>query len=259
MALEQIKVEMQESMGNDRTIAEAAWTSTIDEIRKKTRQWSDVDKVVSFLIEHGHTSPLEQVVFRFHFRMPIFTSRQFLRYRMMSPNEMSGRYRTMPNEYYKPPQDILDITGKFADPLQFVKEYNDLMEVEYTFYKSWLDRAKEAQKIGVISNKEYKRLREVVRGPLGTAFFTEIVCTMNLHCFIHILSQRLAHDAQLEFQYMAQQMLKEVIKQGNVSIAIKNVAKKRGWMDHYEKATKQAIEDESNALGQPSWQWGETD
>jgi thymidylate synthase (FAD) len=236
MALDQIKVELQERMGTDRTIAEAAWTSTTDEIRKAAKQYKDVKRVVEFLIEHGHTSPLEQVVFRFHYRIPIFTSRQFLRYRMMSPNEMSGRYRTMPNDYYTVPQDISDIVGKFADPLEYVAEYDAMMTAEYAFYDFWLKRAKEAEKVGVISNDEYKRFREVQRGPLGTAFFTEIVCTMNLHCLQHILTQRLAKEAQKEIQTMAYKMLKEVIIENNVPIALKAMAEKKGWLDKYELA-----------------------
>lgn len=236
MAFDQIVVELQDSMGTDRVIAEAAWTSTIDEVRKKARSIKDVDRVVKFLIRESHTSPLEQVFFRFHIRMPIFVSRQFLRYRMMSPNEMSGRYRTLPSEFYGVPDDVLSIVSKFADEDMYKQDYDAVFDAEYRFYKFWLDMAKKAERSGVISNEEYKRFREVDRAVLGTGFFTEVVVSMNLHSLQNVLRQRLAHDSQREHQDMALKMLKEVIKRGNVPIALYEIAKERGFVEKYFQA-----------------------
>ena len=54
--------------GTLRTIAESAWISTIDEIKAKDRDDESVEKVVRFLVENNHTSPLECVTLRFSWR-----------------------------------------------------------------------------------------------------------------------------------------------------------------------------------------------
>tara|TARA_B100000579_G_C22837656_1_gene859714 strand:+ start:1029 stop:2006 length:978 start_codon:yes stop_codon:yes gene_type:complete len=51
--------------GNMRSIADSAWISTMSEARAKSRTDEDVDRVVSFLAEHMHTSPFESVTLSF--------------------------------------------------------------------------------------------------------------------------------------------------------------------------------------------------
>ena len=51
--------------GNLRTIANSAWISTMSELRAKSRSDADVERVVNFLVENNHTSPLESVTLSF--------------------------------------------------------------------------------------------------------------------------------------------------------------------------------------------------
>lgn len=56
---------LHDHIGSDRTIAEAAWTSTIDQVKKESKTEEDVKRVVQMLIRDKHTSPLESVVMTF--------------------------------------------------------------------------------------------------------------------------------------------------------------------------------------------------
>jgi thymidylate synthase (FAD) len=72
------------------------------------------------------------------------------------------------------------------------------------------------EKTGVITNTEYKRAREVLRGILGTSYFTDIVATWDLNNLIKFLKLRLDEHAQLEIQDMAQQVYFEIAESGAV-------------------------------------------
>src|SRR3989344_4858009 len=108
----QIKVELQEYMGSDRTIAEAAWTSSYSLGTKAKKSEIQVTELVKRLANEGHATPFETVVFRFWIKLPIQSDRQLMTHRIMSSNSLSGRYRTMPNEFLEIPEDIKLIFNK---------------------------------------------------------------------------------------------------------------------------------------------------
>src|SRR3990167_3732175 len=108
----QIKVELQDTMGSDRAIADAAWTSSLDYQKKKSRSEEDVVRIVNMLADHKHSVPFESVILRFWIKMPIQTDRQFIVHRNQSASGMSGRYRTMPSEYLQVPNDVENILKK---------------------------------------------------------------------------------------------------------------------------------------------------
>ncbi len=78
----EILVELQEHMGSDRSIAEAAWTSSTLNGHKSHKTDEDVARIIKMLAEQGHSTPFESVVFRFWIQMPIFTDRQFMTHRI---------------------------------------------------------------------------------------------------------------------------------------------------------------------------------
>lgn len=80
----QIKVELQETMGSDRSIAEAAWTSSLDYQKKQSRTDEDVARVVKMLAELKHSVPFESVVLRFWLKLPIAIDRQLMTHRVGS-------------------------------------------------------------------------------------------------------------------------------------------------------------------------------
>lgn len=227
-----IQVELQEFMGSDESIANAAWTSTYDKNRREER-YDDPDKIralVPRLIREGHSTPVESVVLRFWIRMPIFTDRQHMTHRVASHNGLSGRYRTMPGDWFPLPDDVLAIFDKInANAGKRVsREYDELCDEVYAAYSDWVTFAKSAESQGTITNAEYKRVREIVRGVLPTSGMVERTTILNLRSFANYQRLRNSDHAQVEIRQVARLMLAEVERRGVAPIAVATL-KEIGW------------------------------
>lgn len=228
--MSQILVELQEFMGSDESIANAAWTSTYDKTKREDKydDSEKVSKLVKQLILDGHGTPIESVVLRFWIRMPIFTDRQHMTHRMASHNGLSGRYRTMPEDYFKLPADVNDIINKGTVGGGLQWRYENACEKATKDYKYIIESLKESEKRGFITNKEFKRVREVVRGMLPTAGMVERTTMMNLRSFANYQRQRNSDHAQPEIRQVAQLMLKAVKDAGVAPTAIETL-ESIGW------------------------------
>lgn len=214
----QIQVELQDSMGSDRSIAEAAWTSSLDYQKKQKRNDADVKRVVEMLANLKHSVPFESVVLRFWIKMPIATDRQLMTHRIASHSGMSGRYRTMPTEWLAVPDDVDDILTKVDHQLSM--DYNKICLEANQWYKSAVDTLRAAELEGTITNAELKRAREFVRGVLPQHNMTERVTIMNLRSFANFMKLRLKPDAQPEIREVAELMLQQVKASNVCPIAI---------------------------------------
>jgi thymidylate synthase (FAD) len=229
--MSQILVELQETMGSDLSIANAAWTSTYDKDRREDKYDDNtkVNNIVRRLILDGHGTPVESVILRFWIRMPIFTDRQHMTHRIASHNGLSGRYRTMPEDYYKLPQDVLDICQK-ADPTSsIIYDYDRVCEVVTNSYKHSIEILKISEKSGQITNAEFKRAREVIRGQLPTSGMVERTSIMNLRSFANYQKQRNSDHAQPEIKQVAQLMLK-CVEDANIAPVAVATLKEKGWV-----------------------------
>lgn len=154
-----------------------------------------------------NTSPLEQVVFVFHIKLPIFVMRQLVRHRTARINEVSGRYTSLPDEFYIPSisqmkrQDKANRQGS-AEPL------SQGLAVEMQL--QMLEQCKEAFEL-------YRKLlnaglsREMARIVLPLNTYTEIIWQMDLNNLLKFLDQRLHPHAQWEMQELAR-LIKELIQ-----------------------------------------------
>lgn len=244
--MEQLQTELQEFMGGDAAIANAAWTSSLDYQKKKTKSEEDIKRVVNMLADLKHSTPFESVVMRFWIRMPIAIDRQFMTHRLQSPSGMSGRYRTMPSEYLDMPEDVKSICDKITEHTNNSVGYTlenrdiiygiyDLQEVYYRtceeancMYKNSILIAKDLEKQNLLTNKEFKRFREFMRGMLPQHNMTERVTTMNLRSFANFQKLRNSEHAQEEIKYIAELMLKEVKNKNVAPIAIECL-ERNGW------------------------------
>lgn len=224
--MKQIKVELQEYMGSDRAIAEAAWTSSLDFQKKKVRTDEDVERVVNMLANDKHATPFESVVFKFWIKMPIQTDRQHMTHRIGSHNGMSGRYRTMPSEWLEIPDDVCVITEKIDYQLQV--EYHELCIKANNFFHAVVKEAKAAEKAGTITNAEFKRLREFYRGVLPQNNMTERVTIFNLRSFANYQKLRNSPHAQPEIRKVAELML-EAVEKANVCPIALEALKRNNW------------------------------
>lgn len=267
MSLKQIEVQLCSHWGTDRNAAEAAWASSMNKEKAEARTPADVARVVTGLVHMGHDTPKERVWMEWFITCPIYVERQFDKYRLtvqyqdfqvdylMAPfgrdgitqNELSGRYRTIPDRPYGLPDDVASILGRvaFAEDRKHNTEwwfsdvedatyvettrFNDRVRHQHSRYQAKLVQLRDAEKTGVITNAEYKRAREVLRGELGTAYLTDMRVVMNLNAFEHIVNQRLARDTQLESRVVAYHMVCALQAAAVAPTLIEAMVTANGW------------------------------
>lgn len=241
---------------SDRDIAEAAWASTGRD--GEDRPMTDVERVVSKqIIPFDHVTPLEAVWMKFYLHIPIFVERQLDKTRMsiqkqdmtleyqngefgrlgITQNELSLRYRTMRNTWYKLPEDIIRILSAIPHVEGTSRTGEMIMENYETMLRSCVfeyDRTIEfllaAEKAGHITNGQYKRVREVYRGILGTSFFTDMQLTLNLNALKTMADKRLEKGhPQPETQWTVSLMIQEALKQEVAPLALKGLVEKGNW------------------------------
>jgi thymidylate synthase (FAD) len=229
--MSQIKVELQESMGTDRSIAEAAWTSSLTYQGKEKRTEEDVKRVVTMLANDKHSTPFESVIMRFWIKMPIAIDRQHMTHRIGSHNGMSGRYRTMPSEYLEVPDELIALEERLNSNNAYgrhLEMYTEVCEKANNYYNGIIKRLKELEKENKLTNVEFKRAREFYRGMLPQHNMTERITIFNLRSFANYQKLRQSSNAQFEIQEVARLMLIEVKNKNIAPIAIEWL-EKNGW------------------------------
>lgn len=188
-------VRLVDVMGDDMSIVRAARVSYGQESKGEKQDRG----LINYLVRHQHTSPLEQVHFTFHERLPVFVARQKIRTRTANVNEISGRYVEMKEEYYTPDasrmlqQSTDNKQGSGGELIKLPEAVVDMMEGEqraaHDTYKTYLD-------MGLA--------KEVARINLPLSLYTEWYWTIDLHNLLRFLYLRLDKHAQWEIQQYAQ-------------------------------------------------------
>lgn len=173
----------------------------------QNKSYQDDARLVSYLIEHQHTSPLETVRFTFHIKCPLFVAVHFLRHRTASVNQISQRYTVVgKDEFYCPSasplysirkQDSKNHQASIQDATVSEKALNKIKEVESLLGKVQ-SGYEELLQLGVA--------REVARFCLPQATYTELYYTMDLNNLMKMLRLRLGAGAQSETTIYAQAM-----------------------------------------------------
>lgn len=262
MGLDQIKVELLSTWegryGGDGTVAHAAWASSTDIEKLGTKSAEDIRRIATNVVNYHHDTPKERLWMEFFVTAPIFVERQFDKYRMtvqyqdfqieflerpmggdhITQNELSGRYRTIPERMLALPKDVAEIcnrvvAGPDSDKYNWSSDWEEITKVQQEEYQQRIEILKNAEKSGRITNAEYKRAREVWRGILGTATLTDFRIVMNLNAFEHIINQRIEPAAQLESRVVAYRMLKELILSKAAPITVGRMVEVNGWHPSY--------------------------
>lgn len=245
------EVKLLDYWNSDREIAESAWAST----QRNKRTDGDVYRVITqSVVPLHHDTPKEAVWFRFWIRCPIYVERQLDKYRMtiqkqdfrveyeegsfgrlgITQNELSLRYRTMPNDYIRQPEDVEEIIKKtpvrVGESKYLENTYQSVMEYARSAYSNLVNNMELAVITGQISRKEMRRAREFFRGVLGTGFFTDMQIICNLNTLEHILNQRLAPEAQPEAREVAEMMLQQVKEVCPITISA--MINTNNWKEH---------------------------
>lgn len=182
-------VELVDWMGGDIAVIRSARVSTTDaaliaeEVDTSTAK--DVG-LINYLMRDRHGSPFEHNAFTFYIEAPIFVFREFMRHRIASYNEESGRYKELKPVFYTPNEDRkLTQKGKpgayefvtgTTEQMQLTKSQIEQSSVEaYDRYKKMLDE-------GIA--------REVARMVLPVNIYSSMFVTMNARSLMNFLSLR---------------------------------------------------------------------
>jgi len=159
-------------------------------------------KLVRYLVRNRHTTPIEQVRFTFHVRLPIFVARQWIRHRTGSYNEESARYGQLAADFYIPSLERLmkggqakknkqgsgvPIARKDGEYMQ--RRLRETCEDAYQRYADMLDSG---------------LARELARMVLPVNIYTQWFWTTDLHNLMHFLRLRLHEHAQWETRRYAE-------------------------------------------------------
>lgn len=179
---------------DDVDIAQAARYSFGPESNKDRTREDDI-RLMNYLISHWHTSPVEMVELWFEVKLPIFVARHFVRHRTGSINEISGRYITLPADWYIP-----EIVGAKPSKETGIKQgqVNTLSEELQDQFKILLnahcmqgyEHYQNALDCGVAP--------EHARMFLSLNHYTIWLWKMDLHNLMHFLSLRIDGHAQIE-------------------------------------------------------------
>jgi|CXWL01.1.fsa_nt_gi thymidylate synthase (FAD) len=231
--MSQIKVELQATYGGDFEIASSAWTSSLGREAQKKRTDKDIKRVIDLLADQKHSVPFESVIFRWHLTIPIAVDRQLMTHRLQSASGLSGRYRRVPSSYLDVPDDIMDIYNKISslETDQMINNYYSICDRANTFYQIECEAMKAAADDPIhplITNEEYKRVREFLRGVLPQHNMTERVSVMNLRSWSNFYKLRSSSHAQPEIQLVAKLMLQAVKESNKIPFALEAL-ERNGW------------------------------
>jgi thymidylate synthase (FAD) len=165
--------------------------------------------LINYLARERHGSPFEHTSMTFFVSAPIFVFREFMRHRIASYNEESGRYRELNPVFYVPDENrkLIQIgkTGAYTfvdgTPEQFsvsVEAMKKAYIVAYEQYKIMLDQ-------GIA--------REVARVVLPVGLYSSMYVTMNARALMNFLSLRTSREGshfpsypQREIEMVAEKM-----------------------------------------------------
>jgi thymidylate synthase (FAD) len=209
-------VELVRSSAHDSDVLFAARVSTQGEQTLEAAQDVDLDVqnrrdrgLINYLMRDRHGSPFEHNSMTFYVQAPIFVFREFMRHRIASYNEESGRYRELNPVFYVPgPERNLVQIGKPG---------------AYDFTPGTPEQSamvgEEVRTVSTAAFEAYQRMldagvaREVARIVLPLNIYSSMYVTVNARSLMNFLSLRTKREGtqfpsfpQREIEMCAEQM-----------------------------------------------------
>lgn len=202
--LDQGFIRIIDYMGSDSAIVQAARVS----YGKGTKQISQDEALIKYLMRHYHTTPFEMCEIKFHVKLPIFVARQWIRHRTANVNEYSARYSILDNEFYIPqPENIAKQSdtnkqgrGETFDSVttkRIIDSLTNDSNLAYSHYEQLIEQG---------------FAREMARGNLTLNYYTQFYWKIDLHNLLNFLRLRAGKHAQYEIRVYAKKMLELVKK-----------------------------------------------
>ena len=204
-------VELVKSSASDSDVVWAARVSTAGE-----NSLDDVDAdssrsegLINYLARERHGSPFEHTSMTFFISAPIFVFREFMRHRIASYNEESGRYRELRPNFYIPGKDRKLIQIGKPGAYTFVEGTPEQYDLAVSAIKESC----------ILAYSNYQKMleagiaREVARAVLPVTLYSTMYVTMNARALMNFLSLRTSREGshfpsypQREIEMVAEKM-----------------------------------------------------
>jgi thymidylate synthase (FAD) len=204
-------VELVKASASDNDVLWAARVSTkgeqsLDEVGADPARGSGL---INYLMRDRHGSPFEHSSMTFLVSAPIFVFREFMRHRVWSYNEESGRYRKLEPVFYVPgPERKLVQEGK---PGRYV--FVPGSEEQHKLVEETVRRSCETSYAAYLEMLEAGIAREVARTVLPVGIYSSMYATCNARALMHFLSLRTKNEdatfpsfPQREIEMVAEKM-----------------------------------------------------
>jgi thymidylate synthase (FAD) len=212
-----VSVELIKASASDADVIWAARVSTageqsMDEIGEDPARSAGL---INYLARERHGSPFEHTSMTFFISAPIFVFREFMRHRIASYNEESGRYRELKPVFYIPNADrnLIQIgkTGAYEFVPGTGEQFQTTVDAMKSAYTVAYDSYKKMLDAGIA--------REVARAVLPVATYSSMYVTMNARALMNFLSLRTSREGshfpsypQREIEMVAEKMEAEFAK-----------------------------------------------
>ena len=214
---EDMSVELVKSSASD---ADVIWAARVSTAGDKSLEdvGSDASKsegLINYLARERHGSPFEHTSMTFFISAPIFVFREFMRHRIASYNEESGRYRELKAVFYIPSKERKLVQIGKAGAYTFVDGTPEQYEVT----------VKSIKETCILAYGNYQKMlsagvaREVARAVLPVTLYSSMYVTMNARALMNFLSLRTSREGshfpsypQREIEMVAEKMEAEFAK-----------------------------------------------
>jgi thymidylate synthase (FAD) len=212
-----MSVELVKSSASD---ADVIWAARVSTAGDKSLEdvGSDASKsegLINYLARERHGSPFEHTSMTFFISAPIFVFREFMRHRIASYNEESGRYRELKAVFYIPSKERKLVQIGKAGAYTFVDGTPEQYEIT----------VKSIKETCTLAYENYQKMlsagvaREVARAVLPVTLYSSMYVTMNARALMNFLSLRTSREGshfpsypQREIEMVAEKMEAEFAK-----------------------------------------------
>lgn len=206
-----VTVELIKSSASDADVIWAARVSTAGEqsMEEIGEDPSRSAGLINYLARERHGSPFEHTSMTFFVSAPIFVFREFMRHRIASYNEESGRYRELRPVFYIPSKSrkLLQVgkTGAYTFEDGTQAQFELSIAAMKTAYIAAYESYQKMLDAGIA--------REVARIVLPVATYSSMYVSMNARALMNFLSLRTSREGshfpsypQREIEMVAEKM-----------------------------------------------------
>jgi thymidylate synthase (FAD) len=206
-----MSVELVKSSASD---ADVIWAARVSTAGDKSLEDVGADPaksegLINYLARERHGSPFEHTSMTFFISAPIFVFREFMRHRIASYNEESGRYRELKPVFYIPSKERKLVQIGKAGAYTFVDGTSEQFDLTVAAIKETCN----------LAYANYQKMldagvaREVARAVLPVTLYSSMYVTMNARALMNFLSLRTAREGshfpsypQREIEMVAEKM-----------------------------------------------------